>query len=156
MTARRRFFWGQSLAQAVARAARHHGIPTEELRYRVHAKRHGFVKYRRTVLIEVELGAELQATDSTAAQPAPASPQQPPTADQVTPALQPTAPTAPAQPPAATAPAVRARAREQDGEAPTRAAAAERGADEEAWDSPDEEAALAASEAARKRGRKPS
>ena len=150
MTARRRFFWGQSLTQAVARAARHHGIPAEELRYRVHAKRHGFLKYRRTVLIEVELGAELQATDSTAAPPAPASPPPPPTAAQVTPAPRPPTPTATARPPATAAPADRARARERDGEAPTRAAAAERGADEEAWDSPDEEAALAASEATRK------
>lgn len=50
----RRFFWGNSLAQALMTAARHHGIAPEQLAYRVHEKRHGFVKHARNVVIEVD------------------------------------------------------------------------------------------------------
>jgi spoIIIJ-associated protein len=51
---RRRFFWGQTLSQALARAARQFGLPPERLAYRVRAKRHGYVKHPRAVLIEVD------------------------------------------------------------------------------------------------------
>jgi len=54
VTGVRRFFWGNSLAQAVMSAARHHGVAPEELAYRVHEKRHGFVKHARYVVIEVD------------------------------------------------------------------------------------------------------
>jgi len=54
VSAMRRFFWGNSLAQALMTAARHHGIAPEQLSYRVHEKRHGFVKHARNVVIEVD------------------------------------------------------------------------------------------------------
>jgi len=53
----RRYFWGHSLAQAVVSAARWHGVAPERLAYRVHEKRHGFVKLRRAVVIEIDPAA---------------------------------------------------------------------------------------------------
>jgi spoIIIJ-associated protein len=50
----RRFFSGSSLDQAVMMAARHHGIDPEELAYRQIEKRHGFLRTRRAVVIEVD------------------------------------------------------------------------------------------------------
>ena len=62
--ARRRFFWGQTLSQALARAARHFGLAPERLAYRVRAKRHGYVKHPRAVLIEIDPDAPARATDA--------------------------------------------------------------------------------------------
>lgn len=53
MSTTRKFFSGDSIEQAVLQAARHHGIDPDELSYSVIEKRHGFLKVRRRVLIEV-------------------------------------------------------------------------------------------------------
>jgi spoIIIJ-associated protein len=50
----RRFFWGHTLAQAVASAARHYKLAPERLDYRIHGKRHGFVRHPRAVVIEID------------------------------------------------------------------------------------------------------
>jgi predicted RNA-binding protein Jag len=79
VTSPRRFFWGRSLAQALARAARHHGVAPDRLDYRLSEKRHGFVKHPRAVLIEVdpqhpELQSEIpQPATEIVARPAGAS-----------------------------------------------------------------------------------
>ncbi len=71
----RRIFWGQSLPQALARAALHHQIPLERLAYRIHEKRRGFVRQPRAVLIEVDPLAPEQAIPAPlAATAAPAVP----------------------------------------------------------------------------------
>lgn len=49
----RRYFWGNSLPQALMSAARYHQLPPEEVEYRVREKRHGFVRHPRRVVIEV-------------------------------------------------------------------------------------------------------
>jgi len=74
--ARRRFFWGQTVAQALARAARYHGAAPERLAFQVRGKRHGFVKHPRAVLIEVDPAAPLLAEGAPAA--VAASPAAPP------------------------------------------------------------------------------
>jgi len=66
---RRRFFWGQTLAQALARAARYHGVAPEQLAYSVRAKRHGFVKHPRAVLVEVDPAAPLRPAGAEAPAP---------------------------------------------------------------------------------------
>lgn len=118
----RRFFWGNSLAQALTSAARHYGLPPEELEYRIYAKRHGFVKHPRKVVVEVD----------------PAAPRRTPS---------PAPPPTPAAPPKARASAERAeRPRPERASRPRRAEAAEPA---EGWDEPDEESILALAEAAR-------
>ena len=52
----RRFFSGASLEQAVLRAARHFGIEPGELAYQVLDKKHGFLRVRRQVVIDVDEG----------------------------------------------------------------------------------------------------
>lgn len=76
----RRIFWGQSLPQALARAALHYQIPLERLAYRIHEKRRGFVRHPRAVLIEVDpmapeqtILAPLAATVAPSVTPAPAA-----------------------------------------------------------------------------------
>lgn len=54
---RRRIFWGHSLPEAISSAARYHGVAPDRLPYRQVNRRHGFVKIRRRVLIEVDLEA---------------------------------------------------------------------------------------------------
>jgi predicted RNA-binding protein Jag len=56
-TMERRFFAGDTLAQAVMAAARHFGLDPGEVAYRQVEKRHGFVKTRRKVLVEVDPAA---------------------------------------------------------------------------------------------------
>jgi len=51
---KRRFFSGDTLQQALIQAANHFHLPPEEIAYRSIEKRHGFLKTRRKVLIEVE------------------------------------------------------------------------------------------------------
>jgi spoIIIJ-associated protein len=131
---RRRIFWGQSLAQAMARAARYYGVPVERLAYRVHEKRHGFVKHPRAVLIEVDPGAPALAP---AAESAP---------------LRPVAEPAPARPAAERPPAQPATVRAgppPPSPAERRPPRAEPPREEESWDTPDEESLYAAIEAAR-------
>lgn len=75
---RRRFFWGQTLSQALARAARHYGLAPERLAYRVRAKRHGYVKHPRAVLIEIDPDAPAREASASPLpeplSPAPAAP----------------------------------------------------------------------------------
>lgn len=87
----RRIFWGRSLAQAVAKAARHYQRAPELLAWRVYEKRHGFVRHVRPALIEVDP----EAPPRTAPEP-PAASAAPPTAP-VQPTQMNSAPTAPAR-----------------------------------------------------------
>jgi spoIIIJ-associated protein len=136
----RRFFWGHTLTQAIAAAARWYGVEPGELAYLVREKRHGFIRVRRPVLLEVD----------------PAAPRRPPAAGAGGPA---------AESAAGADGASRARAREQPPSRPPERAAPrpsralrppsprrERGPEPEAelWHAPDEEAALAVSEAAQR------
>ena len=50
----RRFFSGDTLEQAVMQAARHFQIDPDELAYKKVEKRHGFLKVRRGVVIDVD------------------------------------------------------------------------------------------------------
>jgi predicted RNA-binding protein Jag len=50
----RRFFSGNTVQQAVVTAASHYGIDPDEVAYRQVDKRHGFLKVRKRVVIEVD------------------------------------------------------------------------------------------------------
>lgn len=63
MTTRRKFFSGNTLEIAVMHAARHHGLQPEEVAYRKIEKRHGFLRSRKGVVIEVDPGAPCLAAD---------------------------------------------------------------------------------------------
>ncbi len=67
MSAPRRFFSGNSLAQAMMAATRHYGLPPEQLAYAIHEKRHGFVRRTRNVVIEVDPAAPRRAAGVEAA-----------------------------------------------------------------------------------------
>jgi spoIIIJ-associated protein len=54
MTQRRKYFSGNSIDSALLQAARHHGLRPEEIAYRQIDKRHGFLRARKGVLIEVD------------------------------------------------------------------------------------------------------
>lgn len=86
---KRRFFSGDTLQQALIQAANHFHLAPEEISYRSIEKRHGFLKTRRKVLIEV---------DPEAPRRAPGTPPPPPPVP-ARPAMAPSAP-APAAPPA--------------------------------------------------------
>lgn len=130
MTAPRRFFWGRSLAQALAKAARCHGVAPEQLAYRVSEKRHGFVKHPRAVLIEVDPEhPALSSKAIPAAREAAPSPGERPEPGSAAPRR------APAQRPERPAPATRQRA-ESSGES--------------TWEAPDADSEIAAAEAASK------
>lgn len=51
---KRRFFSGPSLPAALVAAASEHGLQPEEIEYRIIEKKHGFLKVRRNVVIEVD------------------------------------------------------------------------------------------------------
>jgi hypothetical protein len=145
MSARsRRFFWGNSLAQAVMSAARHHGVDPAELAFRVYEKRHGFVRHPRSVVIEVDPVAPRRPAGGSAPPPesAPARPAK--TARPVTPQAHASARREPARSPG------RAPGRASERAAPPLRAGAgtPRGAEGEGWDAPDEDSVLAAVEAA--------
>lgn len=53
-TKERKYFSGKTLDNALLLAARHHGLRPEEVAYRQIEKRHGFLKARKGVLIEVD------------------------------------------------------------------------------------------------------
>jgi spoIIIJ-associated protein len=137
----RRYFWGNTLRQALSRAARHHQVAPEELAWRPVEKRHGFVNKTRRFLIEVDPAAPrrsgaLASLPTPAAAPAFAAPPAAPAAGLAPPKLagRPKPPAA-APPAAPTAPPDRRPAR-----------TAERtGAALEPLSPPDEESALAAS-----------
>jgi len=125
---RRRFFWGRSLAQALARAARHFGAPPDALDYRVREKRHGFVKHPRAVLLEIDPEHPTRLrTEPVVSEP----------------------------PPARTKAAMPARARPRGGdEGAAEPGAAEprrrRATSDSSWEAPDADSELAAIEAAQK------
>jgi spoIIIJ-associated protein len=54
MTQGRKYFSGNSIDSALLQAARHHGLRPEEIAYRQIDKRHGFLRARKGVLIEVD------------------------------------------------------------------------------------------------------
>lgn len=53
-TPKRRFFSGSTLEAALVTAASEYGIPVEEIAYKEIEKRHGFLRVRRNVVIEVD------------------------------------------------------------------------------------------------------
>lgn len=65
----RRFFSGNTLEQAVMTAARHFGLEPEQVAYTQREKRHGFLKIRRRVVIEIDPNAP-QRPIVTGARPA--------------------------------------------------------------------------------------
>lgn len=87
---KRRFFSGDTLQQALIQAANHFHVPPEEISYRSIEKRHGFLKTRRKVLIEV---------DPEAPRRAPGTPPPPPPPAAARPVLAPPPVAAPASPP---------------------------------------------------------
>ncbi len=98
---KRRFFSGDSLQQALVQAANHFNLDPEEIAYRSIEKRHGFLKVRRKVMIEVNPDAPKREAGAPRPAPAPA------------PAAAPAAP-APAADRPRPAPASRPEPREED------------------------------------------
>ncbi len=91
--ANRRFFSGDTLRQALVQAANHFNVDPERIAYRSIEKRHGFLKTRRRVVIEVDPAAPQRAEGALAPAAAPAA------------AASPSPPAAPPAPVAAGAPA---------------------------------------------------
>jgi spoIIIJ-associated protein len=150
----RRFFSGRSLAQAVASAAQYFGVDPETLAYQVRDKRHGFIKVRRAVVIEVDPAAPRRAPGEAA--PVAAVAPAPPTASS---SRTPSASRSSGRDPRPRETAgtrersTSRRPRRDDGEGAAgsarRAGTRERVARKpEAWHEPDEEAVLAATEGA--------
>ena len=65
-TKERKYFSGNTLDNALLQAARHHGLRPEEVAYRQIEKRHGFLKARKGVLIEVDPESPRQESSSEA------------------------------------------------------------------------------------------
>lgn len=68
----RKYFSGNTLDNAILEAARHHGLRPDEVAYRQLEKRHGFLKARKAVLIEVDPDSprrEAEAPETTTPQP---------------------------------------------------------------------------------------
>jgi spoIIIJ-associated protein len=130
----RRFFSGNSLAQAIAAAASWYGVDPERLAWRQREKRHGVVKAARAVVIEVDPGAllrtEMPSNVSAPQLPAAAPERRPEVA-------RPPGPAAGGRPAAAET-ARRPRASERSGG----------GGEREPWRAPGPEAEMAAGEAA--------
>jgi spoIIIJ-associated protein len=68
---KRRFFSGDSLQQALIQAANHFHLPPEEIAYNSIEKKHGFIRVRRKVVIEVNPDAPRK---EKGAAPTPAAP----------------------------------------------------------------------------------
>lgn len=62
----RKYFSGNTLDNALLQAARHHGLRPEEVTYRQIEKRHGFLKARKGVVIEVDPDSPRRGPDSEA------------------------------------------------------------------------------------------
>jgi predicted RNA-binding protein Jag len=89
---KRRFFSGDSLQQALVQAANHFNLAPEEIEYRSIEKRHGFLKTRRKVVIEVNPDAPRREAGAPRPVPAPApAPAAPPAAAAPAPAPRPDA-----------------------------------------------------------------
>ncbi|MEO8276513.1 MAG: R3H domain-containing nucleic acid-binding protein [Thermoanaerobaculia bacterium] len=65
----RRYFWGNTLPQALMSAARYHAIPPDELAYRIYDKRHGFVTRTRRLILEVDPAAPQRVRRDAGASP---------------------------------------------------------------------------------------
>lgn len=74
---KRRFFSGDSLQQALIQAANHFHLAPEEIAYTSIEKKHGFIKVRRKVMIEVNPDAPRKEKGVAAARPAPIPPATP-------------------------------------------------------------------------------
>jgi spoIIIJ-associated protein len=140
----RRIFWGRSLAQAVAKAARYYQLPPEELAWRRHEKRHGFVRHPRAALVEVDpLAPRRTAPVAEAPSPPSTAPSAAGPGGRSAPPARRAGPERPAPPRAAPArPAA---------PAPPRPIVAER--NEVRYEAPDEESEQAALEAVRRLAR---
>jgi len=84
MTTGRKYFSGNTLEIALMQAARHHGLQPEEVAHRKLEKRHGFLKARKGVVIEVDPDSPRVAPDRT-----------PPVEDEPQPVEQDSAPSTP-------------------------------------------------------------
>ncbi|RPH54308.1 hypothetical protein EHM82_07050, partial [bacterium] len=67
---KRRFFSGDSLQQALVQAANYFNLDPQEIAYRSIEKRHGFLKVRRKVVIEVDPDAPRRETPAASLPPA--------------------------------------------------------------------------------------
>lgn len=67
---KRRFFSGDSLQQALVQAANYFNLDPQEIAYRSIEKRHGFLKVRRKVVIEVDPDAPRRDTPAASLPPA--------------------------------------------------------------------------------------
>ena len=134
----RRYFWGNTLKQALTSAARYHQISPEEIAYRPVEKRHGFVKHPRRFLIEVDPETPRRAAGAAppALPSAPAEAARPPAARAIEPA---------SRPERSSAPAPRPERRPERSEERPRRAPDRPPTPFEPPSPPDEEAALAAS-----------
>lgn len=74
---KRRFFSGDSLQQALIQAANHFHLAPEEIAYTSIEKKHGFIKVRRKVVIEVNPDAPRKEKGAAPARPAPIPPATP-------------------------------------------------------------------------------
>ncbi len=71
-THQRKYFSGSSLDSALMQAARYHGIAPEEVAYQKVEKKHGFLRTRKAVVIEVDPDAPRRAVTEDAASAPPA------------------------------------------------------------------------------------
>jgi spoIIIJ-associated protein len=92
--AKRRFFSGDTLRQALVQAANHYNVDPDRVAYRSIEKRHGFLKNRRRVVIEVDPDAPQLPAGATA--PRPEAPLAAPVAAAPQPSPPPVLPAAPA------------------------------------------------------------
>ncbi len=72
----RRFFSGNTLEQAVIQAASHYQIDPDEVAYRKIEKRHGFLKTRRGVVIDVDPDNPRRASGQEVVAPTPVEPEE--------------------------------------------------------------------------------
>lgn len=70
----RRYFAGNSLEQALVLAARHFQQEPDRLAYRLVEKRHGFIRFPRRVVIEVDPASPLKTDAPAAVEAAPRAP----------------------------------------------------------------------------------
>ena len=97
---KRRYFSGDSLQQALVQAANYFNLTPEEIAYKSIEKKHGFLKTRRKVVIEVDPDAPRREA-SAPLPPAVRATPPPPPAELLSREPRPAPPSAPAPPPAA-------------------------------------------------------
>ena len=73
----RRFFSGSNLDSAVMQAARHYGLAPDEVAYQKVEKKHGFMRARGAVVVEVDPESPRVTPGSQAESPAPVQPEGP-------------------------------------------------------------------------------